>query len=255
MTGLGLEFYLAAVPAALLTGISKGGFGGGLGILAVPLMALAIGPVQAAAILLPILCAIDLIGVWAYRGRWDTVSLRILLPAALLGIVLGALSFGFLDAAMVRLLLGTIAVGFSLHFWFNRSRSGLGVLPHSLWRGGLWGGLAGFTSFVAHAGGPPIQVYLLPRQHDKTLYQATTVVFFIVVNYIKLIPYTLLGQFTSTNLIAALSLLPVAALGMGLGIWLHDKVPVRLFFRLCYAFLLVTGLKLLYDGLGPWLLG
>lgn len=250
---LGLEFYLAAVPAALLTGISKGGFGGGLGILAVPLMALTIGPVQAAAILLPILCAIDLIGVWAYRGRWDTVSLRILLPAALLGIVLGALSFGFFDAALVRLLLGTIAVGFSLHFWFNRGRGGLGVPPHSLWRGGLWGGLAGFTSFVAHAGGPPIQVYLLPRQLDKTVYQATTVVFFIVVNYIKLIPYTLLGQFTGTNLLAALSLLPVAAFGMGLGIWLHDKVPVRLFFRLCYAFLLVTGLKLLYDGVQPWL--
>ncbi len=253
MTEAGLAFYLAAVPAVLLMGISKGGFGGGLGILAVPLMALAMSPVQAAAILLPILCAIDLIGVWAYRGRWDAVSLRILLPAALLGIVLGALSFGLFDAAMVRLLLGVIAVGFSLHFWFNRARGSLSPVPHDLWRGGFWGGLAGFTSFVAHAGGPPIQVYLLARQPDKTVYQATTVVFFIVVNYIKLIPYTLLGQFTATNLVVALSLLPVAVIGMGLGIWLHDKVPVRLFFRLCYAFLLLTGLKLLYDGVQPWL--
>lgn len=249
MNEFGWAFYVTAFLAVLISGISKGGFGGGLGILAVPLMALTVGPVQAAAIMLPILCFMDLIGLWAYRGRWDAVSLRILLPAAMVGILLGTFSFGMLSADAVRLLLGLIAVGFVLYYWLSPARSGLQAASHNLVSGGFWGTVAGYTSFVAHAGGPPIQVYLLPRQPDKTLYQATTVVFFIVVNYVKLVPYALLGQFSAPNLWAAASLLPVACFGMWLGIWLHDKVPVRLFFRLCYAFLLLTGLKLLYDGL------
>ena len=114
--------------------------------------------------------------------------------------------------------------------------------------GWFWGGVAGFTSFVSHSGGPPIAVYLLPQQLDRSTYQATTVLFFLVVNYVKLIPYSLLGQFNTDNLFTSLWLLPIAALGIWLGVFLHSRVPDKLFFRLAYALLFLTGVKLIYDG-------
>ncbi len=110
-------FYLLAVPAILLVGISKVGCGGGLGVLAVPLMAIVVAPPTAAAVMLPILCVMDLIGVWAYRRSFDLANLRIMVPAAILGIGLGALTFGYMDQAMIRILIGLIAVIFTLNYW------------------------------------------------------------------------------------------------------------------------------------------
>lgn len=242
-------FYATAVPAILIVGIAKGGFGGGLGIMAVPLMALLISPVQAAAIMLPILCFMDLIGVWAYWRKWDSKSLGILVAAAMLGIAVGALSFRYLTPSTIRLLIGAIALGFTLNYWFGRTSRSERPPRHSWRRAGLWAGIAGFTSFTAHAGGPPLSVYLLSRRLDKTTYQATTVIFFLLINYVKLLPYAWLGQFTEQNLWTAAVLFPAAVVGMLGGIWLHDRVPQGLFYRLCYAFLFLAGLKLVYDGL------
>jgi uncharacterized membrane protein YfcA len=247
-----ISLYLVAIPALLITGISKGGCGGGLGVVAVPFLALVIDPVQAAAIMLPILCLMDLMGIWAYRGKWDNSLLKVLLPAAVLGILLGTLVARYLDASNVRLLVGTIAIAFSLNYWFvvrqGRERE---AKPHSLLRGGFWAAVAGFTSFVSHAGGPPANAYLLSLRLPKTVYQATTVAFFITVNYVKLIPYAWLGQFDTTNLATSLALLPLAVVGMGLGIWLHHRVPDELFYRIAYSLLMITGLKLFYDGILP----
>lgn len=242
-------FYAAAVPAVLLAGISKGGFAGGLGMLAVPLMSLTIPPTQAAAIMLPILCTMDLVGVYAYRGRWDALNLRILVAGALAGIILGSLSFRYLDDAGLRLIVGSIALWFTLNRWLNWRAAAAQAAKPSWPRGGFWGAVAGFTSFIAHAGGPPIYVYLLPQRLDKTVYQATTVVFFLVINYVKLVPYTLLGQFTTANLSTAASLLPVAVVGILAGIWAHKRVAEALFYRICYLLLFLTAIKLLADGL------
>lgn len=241
-------FFVLAVPAVMLAGISKGGFGGGLGLLAVPLMALTISPIQAAAIMLPILCVMDLFGVWAYRGRYDRTNMRILIPASLIGIAIGTLSFQFLNVAAIRLIIGGIAVGFTLRYVLATRGSKPEARGPSVARGTLWGAVSGFTTFVSHAGGPPLNVYLLPQRMDKTLYVGTTVFFYIFVNYVKLVPYTWLGLFTGQNFYTSLALLPLAPLGMGLGIWLHRRVPETLFYRLCYLFLFATGLKLLYDG-------
>lgn len=250
-------FYLAAVPAVLLAGISKGGFGGGLGTVAVPLMALLISPVQAAAIMLPILCAMDLVGVWAYWRKWDRRVLILIAGAAMLGIALGTLSFRFMEPWAIRLLLGVIAVGFALSYWRGQRRAADNPGPRSLalhprwgrlW-GGFWGAVSGFTSFTAHAGGPPLQVYLFGLAQDKTTYQATTVIFFLLINYVKLLPYAWLGQFSATNLATAGVLMPVAFVGVLTGVRIHDKVPQALFFKLCYGLLFLTGLKLLYDGI------
>ncbi len=241
-------FYALALPAVMVTGISKGGFGGGVGVLSVPLMALAVSPFQAAAVMLPILCVMDVVGVWAYRGRWDRGQLRILLPVMLGGVALGTTTFRYFDADMLRLLLGAIAVGFTLRHWFARNAATRPPHTPSRWHGWWWGAVSGFTSFIAHAGGTPLNIYLLPQRLDRTAFVATKAALFMVVNYLKLVPYALLGQFSAENLATSAVLAPLAPIGIGLGIWLHRRVPEQLFYRLCYAFLFVAGLKLLGDG-------
>jgi uncharacterized membrane protein YfcA len=246
-------FYLAAVVAVMLTGISKGGFGGAAGGTAVPIMALVISPVQAAAVMLPILCVMDIAGIAAYRRIWDKRNLVIMLPAAVTGIVIGALTFRYLSDDAVRLIIGSIALSFASYNVLKRVilRTAVGEpAQRNVLRGGLAGVAAGFTSFVAHAGSPPVQIYLLPQRLDKTLYVGTTVIFFFVVNYVKLIPYAIIGQFSSENLLTSLVLLPLGPFGVWVGVKLHKVVPEALFYRISYALLFVTGAKLIYDGLG-----
>ena len=244
-------FYAVAVPAVLLFGIAKGGFGGGLGVASVPLMSLVMSPVQAAGILLPILCFMDLISLWAYRGKWVWPELRALVPASLVGIGLGTLSFGLLSANAVKLIVGLVALLFIGHYWFNRQRRGSPVQPPVSQDFGILGGAgAGFTSFIAHAGGPPVNMYLLRRPLNRTEFVATTAVFFAVVNYVKLVPYGWLGQLSVDNLSASLILAPLAPIGVGLGVWLHKRVSDRVFFRFVYFMLFIVALKLISDGLG-----
>lgn len=243
-------FYAVAIPAVLITGVSKSGFGGALGVVSVPIMALVISPVQAAAILLPILCLMDLMGLWAYRGKWALGELRLLLPAALLGIAAGTLLFGVVNVAVLRLVLGSLALLFAIHYWV-KLRSPAGGQPPAVSRtlGIVSATASGFTSFIAHAGGPPLHMYLLRRSLDKTTFVATTVTFFTVVNYVKLVPYAWLGQLAVDNLKTSLILAPLAPVGIALGIWLHKRIPDRQFFRIACLFLFVLSLKLISDGI------
>ena len=240
-------FYPVAVIAILVIGISKSGFGGGVGVLAVPLMSLFIPPPQAAAILLPLLIIMDWFTTWHYRKSWDKRNIKILLPAAMLGILLGSLFFKYLSEAHIRILIGVIAVLF-VSLFFLKKKS---VKPHEadIPRGLFWGAIAGFTSFGVHAGGPPINIYVLPQQLDKSIFVGTTVIFFTVVNLVKVIPYTLLGQFSADNLLVSLVLAPVAPLGVWLGVKLHHRVNETIFYASCYIFLFITGVKLLIDGI------
>lgn len=241
-------FYLAAVPAILLFGIAKGGFGGGLGILAVPLMALVVSPVVAAAILLPILCLMDIASLWAYRGRWVWSELWVLMPASVLGIAAGTLTFGAMSPAMIRLLLGVIAIGFTLIHWYQQlAQRSERPLPKPA--GFVAAVAAGYTSFVAHAGGPPLAVYLLRRGLDRTAFVATTAVFFAVVNYAKLVPYAWLGQFDTSNLLTSLVLAPLAPAGIAAGVWLHRRVSDRQFYHVAWTMLFIVGIKLIADGI------
>jgi uncharacterized membrane protein YfcA len=240
-------FWLVALPGVLLLGISKGGFAGGFGIVTVPLMALAVPPQQAAAIVLPILLAMDVGAVWAYRRTWDRELMKVLLPAGLLGTVIGTFSFRLLSAGAIKWILGLIAVGFVLHRVAGSSRPREKTLP-SKTRGFFWATLSGFTSFLAHAGGPPLSVYLLPLRLPPTIYVGTFAVMFAVVNWSKVVPYWWLGLFSAQNLAASAVLTPVGLAGIALGVWLHRRVNERLFYRLVYAFLLLTGAKLLWDG-------
>ena len=242
-------FYLAAIPAVLLFGIAKGGFGGGLGVLAVPLMALVVSPLQAAAVLLPILCVMDLVGLWAYWGKWLWPELRILVPASMVGIVAGTLLFGFMSPATVKVIIGIVAIVFTVHYVYTMRRRPDSALPYFPPAIGIAAGATGgFTSFIAHSGGPPISMYLLRGPLDRTGFVATTVLLFAAINYVKLLPYGWLGQLSSENLMTSLVLSPLAPIGVYAGVWLHRRVSDRFFFRLMYVVLFVVGCRLLYDG-------
>lgn len=245
-------FYLLAIPALLIVGIAKGGMGGGIGILGVPLMALAIGPVQAAAIMLPVLLLMDGFALHRWWGRWDLPNLRVIVPGAVAGILLGTFTFRYLSDDHIRVLIGLIAVGFVLGRIAAALSGGpaiTGPRPPRPVSGSVWGALSGFTSFGVHAGGPPINVYLLRQGLDKGAFQATCVIFFAIVNLVKLPPYAWLGQLRIDNLTTALVLSPLAPIGIRLGAWLHDRVDETWFFRFVHASLLVVGVRLIWLGL------
>lgn len=244
-------FYAAAIPAILLVGLSKGGFAGGLGILGVPLMALVISPLQSAAIMLPILVLMDAIGVWAYRKSFDKTNLLILVPGAIIGILIATFTASYVTESFVRLLIGGIALSFALDHWIGR-RAQAEPKPRNRLKGTFMGMVGGFTSFVAHAGGPPFQIYMLPQKLQKIIYAGTSVMFFASINVIKLPPYALLGQFNAENLWTALVLAPLAPIGMGLGIKALHVIPEKPFYRLAYIVLFLVGLKLFWEGLTPF---
>jgi uncharacterized membrane protein YfcA len=239
-------FYAVAIPAVLLTGISKGGFGSALGGIGVPLMSLAISPVHAAAILLPLLCFMDLVGLRLYFNKWDVANLKIMLPGALLGILAGTLTFGMLSEDAIRLLIGGIAVVFTINNWL-----GLAARQHaagrSVVKGTFWSGVSGLTSFIAHAGGPPAMIYMLPQRLDKVRYVATISLFFTVVNAVKLIPYAWLGQLSADNLATSLVLAPLVPAGVRFGMWLQDRINLVWFYRISQTCLLLTGLQLIWQ--------
>lgn len=238
-------FWALAIPAVVLTGISKGGFGGGAAV-ATPLMALTIPPAQAAAIMLPVLCLMDIAGIRAYLGRWDRRVMSIIVPAGLAGSVIGALTFRHMNDDWIRIMLGVVALGFLA--WTLNPRKRFREKPGNL-AGWFWGSLAGFTSFITHAGSPPVMVYLIPQKLDKDAFVATSLVFFFALNYAKIIPYFWLGLFDARVLSTSALLVPVGIAGIYFGLWLQRRIDVRWFYRLIYTLLFATGTKLLYDGL------
>lgn len=239
-------FWAVAVISVLITGISKGGFGG-LALLAVPLMALVISPVQAAGIMLPILIVMDWVSVWSYRDHWDKRILVLTLPGAVAGIILGGLLAGYVDDQFVRICVGFIAVLFPLYAIF-KPKGRASLIKDNKPLGVIAGAASGFTSFIAHAGGPPFQAYAIPQDLDKRIYAGTAVMFFFIVNMVKVIPYAMLGQFDSTNMTTALILIPLAPVGVLIGVWLVRQIDQHLFFRIIYLLIFCVGLKLLWDG-------
>ncbi|SKA34976.1 sulfite exporter TauE/SafE family protein [Consotaella salsifontis] len=246
------NFYLWAIPAVFLVGLGKGGFGGSLGMIGVPLMALAISPVTAAGILLPILVIMDWVGLAAWRKTFRASILRTMLPAALVGVAIGYLTAAVVSESGVRLAIGIVSVWFAAE-WFLVIRHRAGERDESTPRGLFWGAVSGFASFVSHAGGPPFQVYVLPLRLSPPLFAGTAAIFFTVVNAVKLVPYFLLGQFSPENLMTSAVLLPLAPIATLVGVWLVKRIEPSRFYVVTYALLVPIGLKLIYDafvGLG-----
>jgi uncharacterized membrane protein YfcA len=245
-----LAFYLAAIPAVILIGLAKGGFSG-LGAIGLPIMALGVAPVRGAAILLPILIAQDIVGVTAFRKTWDKSILIIMLPGAILGVALGWLFAASVSANAVLVAVGAIAMLFGTYrLWIERGGRMAAARNSPGWVGGLFGVATGFTSQIAHAGGPPFQMWVMPRRLPRDVFVGTSAIFFAALNWIKVPAYVALGQFTRENAIATAVLLPLAILSSLAGVWLVRRVPVERFYTIIYVLMVVTGAKLLWDGLG-----
>ena len=240
-------FYAAAIPAVALVGFSKGGFGGGLALVGVPMMALVIPPFEAAAIMLPIMVVMDIIAMQAWWGIYDRRTLFMMMPASIAGIVLGWFVAASVTDGEVRLIVGIVAVAFTLNYWL-RGRLQKTAAPQNTAKAWFWGIISGFTSFVSHAGGPPAQMYLLPLRLDPKVLVGTMVLMFAAINFIKLVPYAMLGEFSSTNLMASAVLLPVAPVATYLGARLVKVISPPTFYRFTYVTLFLIGLKLLWDG-------
>jgi uncharacterized protein len=240
-------FYAVALPAVLLMGMAKSGFLGGFGSLAVPLMALAMPVPQAAAIMLPLLAVMDAAGLQRLWQQRDPALLRLLLPAGLLGTVVGTLLFGVWSAKTVAGVVGALTLLFLAQRLLFPARADAPPLPRPL--AFVLGIASGFTSFVAHAGSPPINAYVLPLRLPPITYAATMAVFFAALNLSKWIPYAWLGLIDLHNMSTSLVLMPLAPVGVWLGVWLTRRIASTWFYRIAYSGMFLTGAKLLWDGL------
>lgn len=240
-------FYLFAIPAVILVGIGKGGFSG-VGLLSVPLMALVVPPIQAASIMLPILMAQDVVGVWAFRKDYSGRDLKYLFPAGLLGLALGYFLVRDVPNGAIIIIVGLIATVFVIYQVTRRGPAALRPTDAALGPATIWGAATGFTSFVANAGGPPFQVYMMPRRHSPRVYAGTSTIFFAVLNYLKFPAYIHLGQMTAGNLLTSAVLLPLAIASISGGVWLVRRVSPDGFYRIVYGLTFIVGLKLLWDG-------
>ena len=239
-------FYAVTIPAVLLLGVSKSGFGAGFGSLAVPMMALAVTVPEAAAILMPVLFLMDVMGMAAFRKDFDLKLLKFLIPFGVLGIVIGAALFKVLNAHTVAGVVGGLTLLFLAQRLLFPPKAD--SKPPPRWLGALLTTTSGFTSFIAHAGGPPISAYVIPLRLSPVQYTATMAFFFFVVNLSKWIPYAWLGLLDMRNMATSLVLLPLAPLGVWVGVRMARRISPVLFYRFLYAGMFLTGVKLLWDG-------
>ncbi len=241
-----MEFYLVAVPAVIVLGLSKGGFAG-LGSLAMPMLSLVISPVRAAAIVLPILIVQDWVSVWAFRRDFSPRNLLILIPSSMIGVAAGWLLAARVSEDAVRLAVGVISIAFVVYMLVRDRLGRAPVERPSLPGGVLWGSLAGFTSFISHAGSPPFQVYVMPQQLKPRVFAGTATMFFAAVNLIKVPPYFLLGQFSRDNMAVSAALIPLAVLSTFAGVWLVRRVSADRFYAVILLITFPIGVKLTYD--------
>ena len=243
-----VNFYLFAIPAIIMFGLSKGGLSA-LGALAIPILSLAISPVKAAAITLPVLIVQDWIGVWSFRRDFDRRNLFILAPASLIGVAFAWILAAHVSELAVRFVIGAISLGFVAFMLIQDRLPDRDPLPATLLPGMFWGAASGFTSFISHAGGPPFLVYVMPQKLQPKVFAGTSVIFFALVNLLKLPPYFLLNQFSLENLVASLALLPVGIVATYAGVWITKRVPAERFYNAILVLSFVVGVKLIFDSL------
>lgn len=240
-------FYLLAAPAVILLGLAKGGLAG-VGSLALPLMVLVIEPVQAAAILLPILVVQDVVGVWSFRRHLDWYVLGWTIPGATVGILIGYWFAASVSSAGVMALVGSISVAFGAYrLWLGRRSTPKARSTSPGWVGSLAGVVSGFTSQIAHAGAPPFQLWVLPRGLSRDVLVGTWAVYFAALNWIKVPAFAALGQFTRTNLLTGAVLLPLAIVSTFAGVWLVRRIDGQRFYTIIYWLMILVGVVLLGE--------
>ncbi|RYE02091.1 MAG: sulfite exporter TauE/SafE family protein [Sphingomonadales bacterium] len=242
------HFWVIAIPAVILLGLAKGGFAG-MGALSLPMLALVTDPVRAAAIMLPVLIVQDVVSVWAFRRTIDGFVLGWMLPGAVIGILLGYVFAASVSPDAVMAAVGAVSILFGAYrLWADRYS--LPEARHSPgWVGTIAGVASGFTSQIAHAGGPPFQLWVLPRGLARDVLVGTGATFFAILNWIKVPAYFALGQFTRDNLTFAAALMPVAIISTFLGVWLVRRISAERFYTAIYWLMIGVGVKLVWDAL------
>ena len=237
-------YFALAGLAALLVGLSKGGLPT-VGMLAVPLLSLFMSPVKAAVLLLPIYIISDVVSVWLYRKNFSAPNLKILIPAGIVGVGIGWLTASVTSESAVKLMIGCLGVGFCLNTWLRKTPQD--KQPANTKKGWFWGTVAGFTSFISHAGGPPFQIYVIPQRLPKLEFAGTATLLFAVINAAKIWPYQMLQPYSYDDLMRAADLVPFALAGTVLGAYITRKIADVWFYRLVQAGLFVVSLKLIAD--------
>jgi uncharacterized protein len=240
-------FWSIAVLAVVIVSFSKAGLLGSLGMVAVPLLSLVMPARDAAGMFLPLLLVMDVIAIWTYRQDANWHILKIMIPGAAIGTLIGWALWTVVSDAMVLLFVGVITLLFILDAMLPLRKKLEGLPPSRPW-GWFWGGFAGFTSFISHTGGPPFQIYVLPQKLSPVNYSGTNAFFFAIVNTMKLVPYFFLGQLTVSNLTVGLILTPLAVVGVLVGVWLVRRISVKLFYQIAYVLVAVLAVKLVWDG-------
>ena len=242
-------FYALALPAVVALGLSKGGFAG-MGQMATPLLALVMPPLEAAAIMLPIMIVQDAAAVWVYRKEWDGRVLVIMIPGAIAGIVIAWALAAHISEAMVRIAVGLITIAFVLYNWIGVQRVEREIGSAKVGAGVFWGVLSGFTSTICQAGGPPYQIYVLALRQSKMVFIGTSAIFFAVMNWLKIVPYAALGQFTAKGMMTSVALLPLAIATNQLGFWLVRRTPQKVFYQVTLALMFLIAIALVRSGVG-----
>ena len=242
-------FYVLGLLVTFLIGFSKGAFGGGLAILGVPLLAPVLGPLEAAITTAYLVAVMDLFALSNFGPRhWSKRDMAWLVVGLLVGIAVGWGVFTLVDPRWIGLVIGTVTLAFAAQFFLMGERS-LPTIPVMPSLALLAGSISGFTTFVAHAGSPPVAMYLMARRIDKTVFVATSIGVFLLGNYVKLIPYTQLALQHTRALWAVLLLLPMVPVGVWVGVKLHERMDRRRLFFWCYVLLTIAAGKMVYSAL------
>ena len=243
---INILFFLTVVPAIILYGIAKSGLGGSMTLISIPLMTIVMPLNQALGIILPILIFSDFIASYKYRKEFDLGTLKLMIPFAVLGIIIGSFTFSFLTEELLKFLIGLMGFMFSVHYFFfkkdKESKSEKNFI-----KGVICSNIAGFTSFCVHAGGTPVSIYLLPLRMKKEIYVGTRIIFFTFVNLIKLPLYINLSMVNFDTFKQSLILLPIALLGILIGFKLVKIIDEKLFYNLLYLLILLSSSKLIYN--------
>jgi len=234
--------------AAFLIGISKTGLPG-VGILAIPMVAMVIDPMKSTGLILPMLIVGDVFAVTYYRRHAVWKHLVKLIPFAAAGVVVGFYLMGLLKdkRALGPIIGGIILVMLALNYWRNRSMGELEArIPTGWWFPIILGILAGVTTMMANAAGPIMVIYLLAMRLPKNEFIGTGAWYFLLINCFK-VPFSAqLALITPESLRFNLILLPAIVVGALLGIKLAKRVPEKAFGAIVQLLAAAAAIKLLF---------
>ncbi len=246
---LDISYYLIVSFSILLFAISKSGFsGGGLALISVTLLSITYGPLTAIAILMPMLIVCDVIALFLNRKNFEYKILWSIAPYSLLGVIIGTILFKFINLSMISIFIGSISLLYVLLNYLIADNRNLKKIPFYGSKS-FWGALAGFTSFVLHSGGLPLNIYFMSIYNKKVQFVAGVVFSIALINLFKLIPYFYLEILNFEKLYSYLIFSPIAIIGVILGHWMNSKLSDNSFFTIINIFVVIGSLRLIYLGL------